>query len=104
MPDNDDLVAAAGACAPFAFMLYAHQRGWTAKGFGSVYKRFGVWGLFALPFVTLSMEKCVYDTVLSFRGKDPNARPEGRVQSFPSGGSSLPSFSLIPVRKLDMAE
>ena len=85
----------------------------------------GVYGLFALPFLTLGMEKSVYDTVQSLQGIDPNVRPADRG-GFPSGGASeficlrfhtctfaliraliipgetldLPSFSLIPVQKV----
>jgi hypothetical protein len=59
----------------------------------------GVYGLFALPFVTLGMEKSIYDTVQAWQGLDPNVVPSDRG-GFPSGGASLPSFSLIPVRKI----
>lgn len=47
----------------------------------------GVYGLFALPFLTLGMEKSVYDTVQSWQGIDPNVRPADRG-GFPSGGAS----------------
>jgi hypothetical protein len=57
-----------------------------------------VYGLVALPFVTLAMEKSIYDTVQAAQGIDPNIRPAGRG-GFPSGGAELPSFSLIPVQK-----
>ena len=57
----------------------------------------GFYGIFALPFLTLSMEKCIYDTVQSIQGIDPNIRPDDRG-GFPSGGASLPSFSLVPVQ------
>ena len=60
----------------------------------------GVYGLFALPFVTLGMEKSIYDTVQSWQGLDPKVVPADRG-GFPSGGgAALPSFSLIPVRKI----
>ena len=46
------------------------------------------------------MEKCVYDSVQSYQGRDPNKhRPQHTGASFPSGGSALPSFSLVPVNK-----
>ena len=52
----------------------------------------GVYGLFALPFLTLGMEKSVYDTVQSWQGIDPNVRPADRG-GFPSGGAS--EFSMF---------
>ena len=58
--------------------------------------KYGVYGLFALPFCTLGMEKCIYDTVQSWQGINPNVRPADRG-GFPSGGADLPSFSLVPV-------
>jgi hypothetical protein len=47
----------------------------------------GVYGLFALPFLTLGMEKSIYDTVQSWQGIDPNVVPKDRG-GFPSGGAS----------------
>lgn len=58
----------------------------------------GVYGLLGLPFVTLGMEKCIYDTVQAAQGINPNVRPADRG-GFPSGGAELPSFSLIPVQE-----
>jgi hypothetical protein len=54
-----------------------------------------VYGLFALPFVTLAMEKSIYDTVQAWQGIDPNVVPADRG-GFPSGGASesLLSFYL----------
>jgi hypothetical protein len=46
----------------------------------------GVYGLFALPFVTLGMEKSIYDTVQAWQGLDPNVVPSDRG-GFPSGGA-----------------
>jgi len=66
---------------------------------GVVKSPLGVYGLFALPFVTLGMEKSIYDTVQAWQGIDPNVRPADRG-GFPSGGAELPSFSLVPVRKI----
>ena len=58
----------------------------------------GVYGLFALPFVTLGMEKSIYDTVQSWQGLDPKVVPADRGGFASGGGAALPSFSLIPVR------
>jgi hypothetical protein len=49
------------------------------------------------------MEKTTYDTYNAYMGRDlytEEARDKPGV-TFPSGGAALPSFSLIPVRKLD---
>lgn len=108
---------------PFCAFLYGHSQGLTKYVVERTVKSpIGVYGLFALPFVTLSMEKCIYDTVqvksisycnilirnyllnilLCFlqaaQGLDPNVIPADRG-GFPSGGGNLPSFSLIAVRK-----
>lgn len=83
---------------PFLGICYAHQRGLTVKVLNAVAKSpMGVYGFFALPFVTLGMEKCIYDTVQCWQGIDPNVIPADRG-GFPSGGGSLPSFSLITVQ------
>jgi hypothetical protein len=83
---------------PFLAFCYGHKRGVTVKVVDSILKsRVGGVGLLALPFVTLAMEKCVYDSVQAFQGIDPNVRPADRG-GFPSGGAALPSFSLIAVR------
>jgi len=67
-----------------------------------LYNAFGVPGLVALPWVTLSLEKVAYDTFTAARGHDmytaaqeSGENPHGE---FPSGGAKLPSFSLIAVR------
>ncbi|KAL7433465.1 hypothetical protein ACHAXH_006089 [Discostella pseudostelligera] len=86
---------------PFCAFCYGHSRGVTTRVVDRVVKSpVGVYGLFALPFLTLGMEKSVYDTVQAWQGIDPNERPADRG-GFPSGGAELPSFSLIPVRKFD---
>lgn len=85
---------------PFCAFLYGHQRGITVRAVEFMAKsRVGVYGLLAMPFVTLAMEKCIYDTVQAAQGIDPKLRPADRG-GFPSGGAELfPSFSLIPVQK-----
>ncbi|KAL7524625.1 hypothetical protein ACHAWF_001026, partial [Thalassiosira exigua] len=88
------------AMVPFCAFCYGHSRGLTTRVVERVVKSpVGVYGLFALPFLTLGMEKSVYDTVQAWQGIDPNVRPADRG-GFPSGGAELPSFSLIPVRKV----
>ena len=71
---------------------------------GPYYRAFGVTGVLALPFITLTLEKVGYDTFLAARGHDLEAENEksgnskiGAHGEFPSGGAALPSFSLIPV-------
>jgi len=92
-------VSFAATMMPFAAFCYSHQRGMTVRAVEAVARSpVGVYGLLALPFLTLAMEKCIYDTVQSAQGIDPNVRPKNRG-GFPSGGAELPSFSLIPVRK-----
>ena len=87
------------AMVPFTAFCYGHSRGVTVRVVEAVVRSpVGVYGLFALPFVTLSMEKSIYDTVQAWQGIDPNVRPKERG-GFPSGGADLPSFSLIPVQK-----
>jgi hypothetical protein len=83
---------------PFTAFCYGHSRGMTGKVVEAVVKSpVGVYGLLALPFVTLAMEKSIYDTVQAAQGINPNIRPANRG-GFPSGGAELPSFSLIPVQ------
>ena len=69
-----------------------------------LYKKLGVPGIMALPWITLSLEKVSYDTLAAARGQDmyaeaqassANSQPHG---GFPSGGAMLPSWSLVPVR------
>ena len=85
---------------PFCAFCYGHSRGVTTRVVERMVKSpAGVYGLLALPFVTLGMEKSIYDTVQSWQGIDPNVRPADRG-GFPSGGALLPSFSLVPVQKV----
>ncbi|KAL7571500.1 hypothetical protein ACA910_020920 [Epithemia clementina (nom. ined.)] len=85
---------------PITAFGYIHSRGWTGHVVEAVVKSpIGVYGLLALPFCTLAMEKCIYDTTQAAQGINPNFRPEDRG-GFPSGGAHLPSLSLLPVRKI----
>ena len=87
------------AMVPFTAFCYGHSRGATSKVVEAVVRSpVGVYGLLALPFLTLGMEKSIYDTVQAWQGLDPKIRPKERG-GFPSGGAELPSFSLIPVQK-----
>ena len=72
---------------PFTAFCYGHARGMTGRVVERVVKSpVGVYGLLALPFVTLAMEKSIYDTVQAWQGIDPNIRPADRG-GFPSGGA-----------------
>lgn len=85
--------------APFTLFCFSHARGVTVKAVEAAARSpIGVYGLLCLPFCTLAMEKCIYDTVQAAQGIDPNVRPADRG-GFPSGGAELPSFSLINVQK-----
>ena len=76
------------AMVPFCGFCYGHSLGMTTKIVERVVKSpVGVYGLFALPFVTLGMEKSIYDTVQAWQGIDPNVVPKDRG-GFPSGGAS----------------
>jgi hypothetical protein len=93
------VVSFAATMVPFVGFCYGHSRGMTGRAVEAVVRSpVGVYGLLALPFCTLAMEKCIYDTVQAAQGIDPNFRPKDRG-GFPSGGAELPSFSLIAVRK-----
>jgi len=87
------------AMMPFSAFCFSHSRGVTVRAVEAMARsRVGVYGLLALPFFTLAMEKSIYDTVQAWQGLDPNVKPKDRG-GFPSGGAALPSFSLIPVQK-----
>uniref|UniRef100_A0A7S1BXV3 Uncharacterized protein n=1 Tax=Corethron hystrix TaxID=216773 RepID=A0A7S1BXV3_9STRA len=97
---NEWLISFLATLSPFALFCVSHQRGYTVKVLNRVAKSpMGVYGFLALPFVTLAMEKSIYDTVQSIQGVDPNVITGGNRGGFPSGGAMLPSFSLISVRK-----
>jgi len=95
------MYSAAAAMVPFSAFCYGHGRGVTSRVVERVVKSpVGVYGLFALPFLTLAMEKSIYDTVQAWQGLDPNVVPADSG-GFPSGGAKLPSLSLVPVQKRD---
>lgn len=97
--DSAWIVSFGAAMIPFTSFCYMHSRGGTGRIVEAVVKSpVGVYGLLALPFVSLAMEKCIYDTAQAAQGIDPNIRPANRG-GFPSGGAALPSFSLVPVQK-----
>ena len=94
------LVSFGCSMVPITAFGYIHSRGWTGHVVQAVVKSpVGVYGLLALPFFTLAMEKCIYDTTQAAQGIDPNVRPADRG-GFPSGGAALPSLSLVPVRNI----
>lgn len=94
----------AAAMVPFTAFCYGHSKGVTGRVLEKLVKMpGGFYGIFALPFLTLGMEKCIYDTAQCIQGIDPNVRPADRG-GFPSGGSSLPSFSLCPVQERNIVE
>lgn len=77
----------AAAMVPMAAFCYGHSRGGTGRVIERVVRSpVGVYGLLVLPFVTLGMEKSIYDTVQAWQGINPNIRPKDRG-GFPSGGA-----------------
>jgi hypothetical protein len=65
-------VTFAATMVPFTAFYYGHTKGLTGKAVNAVvHSPLGVYGLLALPFVTLGMEKCIYDTVQSIQGINP---------------------------------
>jgi hypothetical protein len=91
-------VSFVAAMVPFTAFCFGHTRGLTVRAVEACAKsRIGVYGLLLLPFCTLGVEKCIYDTVQAAQGIDPNVRPADRG-GFPSGGAELPSFSLVSVQ------
>ena len=82
--DSAWLFSFTAAMVPFTAFCYGHARGATGRVVDAVVKSpLGVYGLLALPFCTLAMEKCIYDTAQSFQGINPNVRPADRG-GFPS--------------------
>ena len=57
---SPSLNAALAVCVPNAFMLMQHYRGKTGNLVNLVLRTTGVYGLFALPFIGLFMEKSFY--------------------------------------------
>ena len=93
VPENDNsdnvawLYSFTAAMVPFTAFCYGHSRGMTGRVVERVVRSpVGVYGLLALPFCTLAMEKSIYDTVQACQGIDPNSRPSDRG-GFPSGGA-----------------
>jgi hypothetical protein len=79
----------AAAMVPFTAFCYGHSRGMTSRVVERVVRSpVGVYGLLALPFITLGMEKSIYDTVQAWQGINPNIRPMDRG-GFPSGGAGM---------------
>jgi hypothetical protein len=97
--DSAWIVSFCAAMVPFTSFCYFHSRGGTARLVERVVQSpVGVYGLLALPFVSLALEKCIYDTAQAAQGIDPTIRPANRG-GFPSGGAGLPSLALVPVQK-----
>uniref|UniRef100_A0A7R9UNA3 Uncharacterized protein n=1 Tax=Diacronema lutheri TaxID=2081491 RepID=A0A7R9UNA3_DIALT len=86
---------------PNAAMVYMHGRGGTLVIVNTVLRTAGVYGLFAVPFIGLAMEKSFYDTALALQGIDPCVRADERKHE---GFPSLPSLSLVPVRKYTFSD
>lgn len=102
--DSSWVLSFAAAMLPFTAFCYGHSKGMTARVVNAVVRSpLGAPGLLLLPFVTLGMEKSIYDTVQAAQGINPNTRPADRG-GFPSGGAELPSFSLIPVQHKHRAQ
>jgi hypothetical protein len=90
--NNAWIVSFSAAMVPFAAFCYSHQRGFTGRVIEKLAKtKGGIYGIFALPFLTLGMEKCVYDSAQSLQGIDPKMRPANRG-GFPSGGAGTSQF------------
>jgi hypothetical protein len=85
--------------------LMPHKKGgFLARVVGQAYNRFGAAGLLGIPFVSLMMEKSLYDTWCAYHGQSIYEDAEGtdaigKHGGFPSGGASLPSFSLLKTRE-----
>jgi hypothetical protein len=83
------------AMIPFTAFCFAHSKGMTVRAVEAVVRSpVGVYGLLALPFVTLGMEKSIYDTVQAWQGLDPTVRPADRG-GFPSGGAGTTRLLLV---------
>ena len=78
------------------------------KGVSLIYNNFGVPGMLAIPFVSISLEKSLYDSYCAYHGESiyedaekKGYHGQGVHGAFPSGGASLPSFSLIETRPME---
>lgn len=105
MDDRDNkawMYSFGAAMVPFVAFCYGHARGGTGRVVERVVRSpVGVYGLLALPFVTLGMEKSIYDTVQAWQGLNPNVVPTNRG-GFPSGGACMfkkcvGCFSCLPL-------
>ena len=102
--DNAWLFSFTAAMLPFTAFCYGHSRGVTGRVLEKLVKMpGGFYGILVLPFITLGMEKCIYDTAQSAQGINPNTKPADRG-GFPSGGAYLPSFSLVAVQERNIVE
>ena len=69
----------------------------------AAYNRVGAAGILAIPFASLTLEKTLYDSWCAYNGQSIYEEAEvfdgkGKHGGFPSGGASLPSFSLLQTR------
>jgi hypothetical protein len=89
------------ACAtPFSLMCFFHGLGYSHKFFMALYRLGGARLLIGITPLTISFEKCIYDTTNCFCGRDPNTHTGNYPTHYPSGGHMLPSFSLVQLRKI----
>ena len=78
--------SAAAAMVPFTAVVYGHSRGVTSRIVERVVKSpVGVYGLFALPILSLAMEKSIYDTVQAWQGLEV---PQEVLRALAGHGSS----------------
>ena len=63
-----------------------------------VYRTVGVWGFPFLPLITISFEKCIYDSVRSLQGYDPTIIRESRKCSVLCCVLRAATYGLLLVR------